>query len=220
MKYRALFAEFIATFAMTFIGILAISASKGDLTVIALAHGLAFVVFITAVMAVSGGHVNPAVTLGMMVTRNIGVGLGIGYILAQIAGAFVAASVANTTGIPGIVLAGTPSLGDGITANQGLVLEAVATFFLVFVAFTTTLDRRAPKMGGTFVGLVIACGIFAIGPLTGGGMNPARWLGPALSTGELGPAIVYLGGPALGALVAALVYSSLFAERDTVATAT
>jgi len=100
-----------------------------------------------------------------------------------------------------------------VTAGQGFMLEMIATFFLTFVVFGTAVDPQAPKVGGFAIGLTVAADILAIGPLTGGSMNPARSLGPAVASGVFEGQFVYWTGPVVGAIVAALLYDQLFLRR-------
>jgi aquaporin Z len=101
---------------------------------------------------------------------------------------------------------GTPAPGAGVNISAALVTEIVLTFFLVFVVFGTAVDPRAPKCGGLFIGLTVALDILMGGPISGAAMNPARYLGPALLGGGLANAWVYFIGPALGGILAALIY--------------
>jgi aquaporin Z len=221
MNVKALVAEFIGTFTLIFIGVGSIAANyitAGDvgLTGIALAHGLAIAVMVSATAAVSGGHLNPAVTLGLLVVKKIDAAGAVGYIVAQCLGAIVAAALLKMC-MPGDALEavnmGTPALGDGVSIGMGLMTEAVLTFFLVFVVFGTAVDSRAPKLGGLFIGLTVALDIFMGGPITGAAMNPARYLGPALMGGGLQHAWLYWVGPTIVGVAAALVYHHVL-EQD------
>ena len=207
-------AEFVGTFTLIFIGVGAIAANFATggalgLTGIALAHGLAIAVMVSATAATSGGHLNPAVTCGALAAGKIKPGAAAGYIVAQCLGAIVAAGLIKLA-VPASTLdavnMGTPGLGEGITVTQALVTEAVLTFFLMFVVYGTAIDARAPKVGGLFIGLTICMGILASGPISGGAINPARHLGPALLGGGLANAWVYWVGPIGGSVLAALIY--------------
>jgi aquaporin TIP len=85
-------------------------------------------------------------------------------------------------------------------------MEAVLTFFLMFVIYGTAMDGRAPKLAGLFIGLTVTLDILIGGPITGAAMNPARWFGPAVASGGLGNLWIYLIGPAAGAVAAALLW--------------
>lgn len=225
LKWRAFGAEFVGTFALIFVGVGSIAmdfvtGGKVGLVGIALAHGLTIAVMASAVAAVSGGHLNPAVTVGALVVRKIEPLNAAGYVLFQCLGAIAAALLLKAL-LPEAALThtgfGTPAPA-GISGGTALGIEAVLTFFLVFVIFGTAIDPRAPKVGALFIGLTVSLDILAGGPLTGAAMNPARWLGPALiGGGHLGDFWIYFGGPLLGGIVAALFYMGVLAQRGTTA---
>jgi len=221
MNYKAWIAEFVGTFALVFIGVGAIAANEitgggSGLVGIALAHGLTIAVMVSATAAISGGHINPAVTFGALLTKKIDAGNAAGYIASQCAGGIAGAAMIKVV-VPaaalGAVSMGTPALGEGISAGKGVLLEAVLTFFLVFVVFGSAMDARAPKMGGLFIGLTVALDILMGGPLTGAAMNPARHLGPALLGGGTANLWVYWVGPLAGGALAALFYHHLLEEE-------
>ncbi len=221
MNVKAYVAEFIGTFALIFIGVGAIAAnhiSGGSLGLagIALAHGLIIAVMVSATGAISGGHLNPAVTTGALVTRKMSLTNALGYLIAQLAGAVAAAALIQQA-MPSSALQavgmGTPALGDGITAPMGLVMEIILTFFLVFVVFGTAIDKRAPKVGGLFIGLTVALDIMAGGPISGAAMNPARHFGPALLGGGLENLWIYWAGPLVGGALAALAYHHILGKE-------
>jgi len=214
MNRKALVAEFISTFALVFVGVGAIAVDnmiggKSGLVGIALAHGLVIAVMVSATMAISGGHINPAVTIGAWAAKKIDTVNAIGYILAQCLGAVVAAFLIKFA-VPVEVLSavhmGTPELGNGISVSQGIVTEVILTFFLMFAVYATGIDRRAPKVGGLFIGLTVTLDILMGGPITGAAMNPARHLGPALMGGPTEHIWLYWVAPVAGAVLAALVY--------------
>ena len=226
-------AEFVGTFTLVFIGagsILSLvtlfepaltSAPAqnvyGGLTLVAvaLAHGLAIAVMVSAVGHISGGHFNPAVTLGFVVTRRIAPTLAIVYWSVQFAAGAAAAGLLRWLfgeHVRQLTNLGAPGLGGGIDHWQGLVIEMVLTFLLVWVIFATAVDP-----GGTFksiaglgIGLAITMDIFMGGPLTGAAMNPARAFGPELLTRHWDDAWVWYAGPTVGAVIAALAYDWLY----------
>jgi glycerol uptake facilitator-like aquaporin len=100
-----------------------------------------------------------------------------------------------------------------VSTTQAIFAEAIATFFLTFVVFGTAVDPAAPKVGGFAIGLVVTGGILAIGPLTGGSMNPARSFGPAVVSGVLEGQMIYWIGPIVGSVLAAVLYDGLFLRR-------
>jgi MIP family channel proteins len=211
---RNFIAEFVGTFALVFIGGGAIMMVQrggytGGLLPIAFAHGLILALMVSATMNVSGGHLNPAVTLALLVARRIKPTLAGVHIVAQLAGA-VAAALALKWGMPTEVFEATRGGGQQVTIDialgQAVGLEAIATFFLMFVIYGTAVNAEAPRLGGMAIGLTIAADILAIGPLTGASMNPARSFGPALASGVWEGQVVYWIGPILGAIVAALLW--------------
>jgi len=218
--WRHCTAEFVGIFALVFVGgasimSTVISHTESPLLAAAMAHGLILAIMVTATMRISG-HLNPAVTVGFLVTRRIEPLMGMLYIVAQLLGALLAAyalkglfpsDVANATRLGGQALA------LDVTFTKGVFAEAIATFFLVFAVFATAVDPHAPKVGGFAIGLTVAADILAIGPLTGASMNPARSLGPAVVSGQYEAQGVFWIGPLLGGIVAALLYDSLFLRR-------
>ena len=219
-SWRHFLAEFIGTFALVFVGSGAIMAtritqSSSALVEVALAHGLVLAVFVSALMRISG-HFNPAVTLGMLAARRIEVMMAALYVVAQVLGAVIA-GYALKASFPEAVFVATRGGGQtialDITGGQAFLLEAIATFFLVFVIFGTAVDLRGPKIGGLAVGFTVAADILAIGPLTGASMNPARSFGPAVASGVYEAQLLYWIAPILGGVTAALLYEYLFMRR-------
>jgi MIP family channel proteins len=204
-------AESIGTFALIFVGVGAIYNNSGLLSV-ALAHGLTIAVMVSATAGISGGHLNPAVTLGLFVGGQMDLRKATAYWTAQLIGATVAAILlVNLLGDAArsgaqIVAAGTPDLGNGVGPIKGILIECVLTFFLVFVVFGTAVDSRAPKIGGLAIGFTVALDILFGGPLTGAAMNPARTFGPALASAHWNNHLVYWIGPMLGGALAGFVY--------------
>jgi MIP family channel proteins len=211
---KAYLAEFVGTFGLCFIGAGAIvtNAMTGGavgLIGIALAHGLVLAVMVSALGHVSGAHVNPAVTIGLLVGGKIGGGRAVGYIISQLAGGVVAGlllRVIYPVAIWSPVNLGTPGLSSGVSAGTGVLVEVILTFFLVLAVYGTAVDEKAPKIGGFGIGLVLVFDILMGGPLTGASMNPARTFGPALASGSWGAHWVYWVGPILGGILAAIVY--------------
>jgi MIP family channel proteins len=203
-------AEAIGVFALCFVGILAINnlgAVPGGLVGIAFAHGLAIAVMVAALGHVSGGHFNPAITIGLLIARKVDAVTAGVYLVAQLLGGLIAALVVAGSFSTEVVSGGTPALGEGVGVGVGILLEAVATFFLVLTVFGTAVDKRAPASVYPFaIGLSITAGILAIGPFTGAALNPARWFGPALVGPGLTDGLVWIVGPILGGVAAALVH--------------
>jgi MIP family channel proteins len=215
-KLSKCIAEAIGTFALIFIGIGAIYASNEhhmDLLGVALAHGLTIAVMVSATGHISGGHLNPAVTLGALVGGKIDLKGAISYWVSQLAGATIAAFVCLALFSKEIVIDGTPQLGPNTGPLAGIVIEAITTFFLVFVVYGTAIDSRGPKIGGLAIGLTITLGILFAGPLTGGAINPARVFGPALAVSFWNAHYVYWIGPMLGGALAGITYKTFLMEK-------
>jgi aquaporin TIP len=205
-------AELIGTFTLIFAGVGAI-ASQADLLGVALAHGLAIAVMVSAVGHISGGHFNPAITFGFLITRRIAPSLAGAYIAAQLAGAVLAALALRAVFPSAADLdAGAPVLNDAVGAGAGVLAEAILTFLLVWVVFATAADPRGSftSIAGLAIGLTITVDVLAGGPLTGAAMNPARALGPELVQNIWDDFWVYIVGPLLGSAAAALLYDTLY----------
>src|SRR5574340_1769411 len=225
---RAWLAEAIGTYALVFFGPLAIILSVAyfgsiltipALVVIALAHGAAIGLMVYTFGHVSGAHINPAVTISMLVTRRINIRDGIAYIVFQIIGAIAAAATLK------VIL---PDLGDKVhfgtqggpsillnnSAISGFTVEAILTFFLVTVIFMTAVHKKAPAgMYGLAIGGMIFL-IHLVGvPLTGASVNPARTLGPAIISGYWDYHWIYWAGPIVGAVIAGLVMNYIFVNK-------
>lgn len=212
---QKLLAEFVGSFTLVFIAAGAVIATAQEptagLITIGLAYGLAVATMVGALAHVSGAHFNPAVTIGAWVTQKIGGRDASTYIVAQIAGAAAAAGVLRVA-IPErlwrLVNLGTPEVTAGIDTGQAVLIEAVLTFFLVWVIFATIIDPDGAfrQTGGLSIGFAVTMGVMMGSPFTGGAMNPARWFGPAIVGGFTTNAWVYLVGPIAGGIVAAVLY--------------
>lgn len=209
-------AEFVGTFTLIFVGAGSIIATQGlNLTAIGLAHGLAIAVMASAVGHISGGHFNPAVTFGFVVTRRMEARLAATYWFFQLTGAVIAALLLKWL-LPqaqtDAVNLGAPSVGNGISVGAGLVIELILTFFLVWVIFATAADPRGAfaTISGLAIGLTITLDIYMGGPYTGAAMNPARAFGPELADNFWNDGWIYWVGPLLGAGIAALAYDRLY----------
>lgn len=212
MNFKALVAEFIGTFTLIFIGVGA--ASKivhGDLVGIAIAHGLAIGVMVSALGAISGGHFNPSVSFGLWIGHHIKTPQLICYWIAQIAGGIAGAAL--ITYCLGPDLGGTPKLALDTGMGQGFILEAIGAFLLTTVVYGTAVDSRAPKVGGLFIGLTITISILCFGPITGSSINPARFLGPAVIEHNYVNAGLYILGPLVGGSLAGLLYHYFYGKE-------
>jgi MIP family channel proteins len=207
-------AEFVGTFALIFVaaGGAAFARTPTDL---ALANGLAIGVMVSAVGFISGGHLNPAVTLGFVVTKRIAPKLALCYWLVQFGGAALAALLLHwilPSGPENAGHLGVPALGSGLGSGAGVVVEAVITFFLVWVVFATAVDPRGAfkQISGLAIGFTIALGVLMAYALTGGAMNPARAFGPQLVGDHWAHFWVWYVGPFAGAVIAASTYELLY----------
>lgn len=221
MKYRPFLAEAIATFALVFIGagaVVANALTNGSLGLlgIAFAHGLVLMSMIYATGHISGAHINPAVTIAMLATKNISARKAIGYIIAQLLGAAFAGIMllAIFPAAVSTVHLGATTLAAGIGPLKGVLIEAVLTFFLVFTIFGAAVDRKSQTgLYGLAIGLVLAFDILVGGNFTGAAMNPARSFGPAFASAYWQNHLIYWAGPVIGALVAGLAYKFLLLEK-------
>jgi aquaporin Z len=210
---RRAVAEFVGTFALIFIGVGAGLFSGGQLLPVAFAHGLVIAVMASAVGHISGGHFNPAVTFGFVVTRRMELPLAAVYWFTQLLAATIAAlalrfifpSQANLDG-------GVPQVNEAVDLGPAVLTEAILTFFLVWVVFATAADPGGAfkSIAGLAIGLTITFDVLMGGPLTGAAMNPARAFGPELVQNLWSDWWVYWVGPLAGGGIAALLYEFLY----------
>jgi aquaporin TIP len=243
--WRAVTAEFIATMLFIFMGCGAVvaatagvrfgleeagSPSAAQITSIGLAHGLAIALLVAATAKISGGHINPAVTFGAMLTGKIKVSTGLLYIVAQLAGAVVGALLLKAViagpieqglGAHGIsVFVPGESLGlldDQIGDGTGaaLLVEIILTFMLVFTVFATAMDPKGlGNLAPIAIGFAVLVGHLTGIPLTGASMNPARSFGPAVVADVWTDQWLYWLGPLIGGAIAALIYEFVFLHRE------
>ena len=225
---RNWFAEAIATYALVFFGPLAIILSVvafGDglsiesIIMIALAHGAAIGLMVYAFGHISGAHINPAVTIPMMITKKISVADGIGYIIFQLIGAVVAAFSLKAI-LPEIgakVNFGTQGGPSELLNNSvmaGITVEIILTFFLVTVIFLTAVHKKAPAgiHGISIGGMVFLLHIVGV-PLTGASMNPARTFGPAVVSGFWELHWLYWVAPIIGGIIAGVIMNYIFVNN-------
>jgi aquaporin Z len=207
-------AEAVGTFGLVFIGtgsVMSTYLPKSDYGVlgISIAHGLVLAVMVSATMSISGGHLNPAVTLGLLSVRRVNAATAAAYIAAQLVGAVLAAGATKLLyppAIAGITSLGTPRLAASISFGEGIALEAIFGFFLVSAVFGTCVNAEAPRIGGFGIGLALMFDVLVGGALTGAAVNPARAFGPALLSGNWVAHAVYWVGPIAGGIVAALLW--------------
>jgi MIP family channel proteins len=225
--FRRSLAEALGTFGLVFIGAGAVASgfypdAKFGILGVAVAHGLVLSVMVTALMGISGGHLNPAITLGLMATRRTEPRAAAAYVVAQLVGAVAAAWLMSVVYPPGVVRPisfGAPSLAATIQLPQAILLEALMAFFLMSAVYGTCIRSGAPRIGGFGIGITLLFCIMVGGPLTGAAVNPARAFGPALLAGNWVAHIVWWVGPIVGAVAAALLWEHvLLDEPDRVRT--
>ena len=216
------FAEIIGTLTLVFMGcgsamVLGCDIAGGHLAV-ALCFGLAIVATAYVIGNVSGCHLNPAVSLAMLISKRMNVKDFIGYVIAQVIGAIAGAALLKLlTGFNMPDLTG--AFGANGTATLGitgsLVAEIILTFFFVLTILGVTADEKKGSVAGIVIGLALVF-VHIVGiPLTGTSVNPARSIGPALFAGgeALSSVWVFIVGPLVGAVIAALVYSILKSKK-------
>jgi MIP family channel proteins len=218
-----LLAEFIGTFSFVFIGA-GTAAVVGDgvglpgIAAIALAHGLAIMAFAFAYGPVSGGHMNPAVTVGVLVAGAMDAASAVGYVICQLLGGVAGALVLRAllggvaTGLGTPMLAHNLALGNTIltvTPAIGFIIEMILAFFLVTVVLSTAVAGRAGNLAPLAIGMTLTFNILMGGALTGAPFNPARALGPMVATGKFDEVWLYLTAPIVGAIVAAILHTAL-----------
>lgn len=218
---KSYLAEFIATLLFVFAGVgSAIAYSKltadaaldpAGLVAVALAHGLALFVGVSMAANISGGHLNPAVTFGLAVGGNITIITGIFYWIAQLLGSTVACFLLKfVTGAKEIP---THGVATGMSSIEGVVMEIVITFGLVYTVYATAADPKNGSLGTIApiaIGFIVGANILAAGPFSGGSMNPARSFGPAVASGSFAGNWIYWVGPLIGGGLAGFIYGDVF----------
>jgi MIP family channel proteins len=218
-------AEGIGTFLLVFFicGVLSVGNAGGlglDIAGLGILHALTLGVLVYALAASSGAHFNPAVTVAMLAIRQIRPRDAAAYIVFQLVGGVLAgllvlllfhdagASVnyGATAVHANVVAGGSPWLG--------LIAEAIGTFMLMWAVMAMAVNPQAEKQfAGLVIGGALGLAVMVVGPATGAGLNPARWLGPALASGSFPDFAIYIVGPIAGALAAAFSYRALVLER-------
>jgi MIP family channel proteins len=215
-------AECIGTFFLTFLGggaILQTTSMGADgfgLLGVALAHGIALSIAVSATMNISGGHINPAVTIALVAAGKCKAASAPLYIAAQVVGSLAAAlllKVVFAADVVALAKLGTPAPAPGAGMGQVLLLEFILTFILMVSVWGTAVDARAPKIGGFGIGLAVFADILVGGPITGAAMNPARVLGPAIAGGVWDMHLAYWIGPVAGAVAGSLFYKAFVLEK-------
>lgn len=220
--------EALGAFALCFFSIGAVVLTQGqDIVAIGIATGLAIGIMVAAAGHISGGHYNPAVTAGMLVTKRIGVPDAIAYIIAQMVGAVLGAGAITLAYLDvdrNRVNLGLPSVGTSIVADppvklsvwNALSMEIILTFFLVLVIFGTAVDKRSIGrwVAPLAIGITIAIGNMAGVAASGAAMNPIRWFGPAVIQQDFSNFWIWIVGPLVGGVIAALVYEMFLMDKS------
>ncbi|KAH8521299.1 hypothetical protein H0E87_002375 [Populus deltoides] len=225
---KAYLSEFIATLLFVFAGVgSAIAYSKlttdaaldpPGLVAVAVAHAFALFVGVSIAANISGGHLNPAVTFGLAIGGNITILTGLLYWIAQCLGSIAACLLlkfaTSAESIP------THGVASGMSAVEGVVMEIVITFALVYTVYATAADPKKGSIGiiaPIAIGFIVGANILAAGPFSGGSMNPARSFGPAVVSGDFSQNWIYWLGPLIGGGLAGLVYGDIFIGSYTAA---
>ena len=221
---RRSIAEFVGAFALVFVGAGSMMTGGGDLLGVAVAHGLILAIMVTALGHISGGHFNPAVTLGFLITRRIRPLLGLSYWVAQFAGAVAAALLLKwiyPDNVSDAAKLGAPTLNSQISVGAGFVLEAVMTFFLVWVVFATAADPRGAFtiIAGFAIGLTIAADILIGGPAHGRRHEPGPRPRAHARPEPVGGRMDLVHRPVPRGALAALAYEMLYLTPSAAAAA-
>jgi aquaporin Z len=211
-------AETVGTYILVGVGsmaILATGAAAGAtgapvVLAIAFAFGLALLAGICAVGDVSGGHFNPAVTLGAFLDKRVDFTDLVGYWIGQIVGALLASLTVLAVAEQSGVRATYTRLGDGVEAWEGFLVEAVLT--AVFVLVILTAAKRSAATAGVAISLTLTAIHLALIPFTGSSVNPARSLAPGVIGNNAPDLWVYLVAPLVGAVIGWALYRLFHAD--------
>ena len=196
----------------------------GDWLAIGLAFGLTVMACIYVFGKISGAHLNPAVTIGLLISKNISLIDSVYYIVAQAIGAVLGSLLLFVClGAPAVTIGGLGATAPGLSVGYipAMIAECIGTFFLMLVVMGVAVDKKAdPGVAGISIGMTVAAVIIVLGAFTGASINPARTFGPYLMDTLLGGSNlwgffpIYLVGPIVGAILAALVYGYLAKGND------
>ncbi len=217
MDTRKVLAELVGTFLFLAVGYASVAAFTAaeapGLLVVPFSFGFGLLAAIFAVGHVSGGHFNPAVTVGMILDKRISPVDAAGYIVAQVIGAIGAAAVVLVVTSQSAVAAGVTKPGGGVTDIGALILEIVMTAAFLLVILSST--KRAPALAPLAIPLALVAIHFGSASLSGASVNPARSLGSALVGGDLTALWVYIVAPVIGAALGWAVYRAVDGGGDT-----
>ncbi|KAK6773445.1 hypothetical protein RDI58_028683 [Solanum bulbocastanum] len=222
---KAYIAEFISTLLFVFAGVgSAIAYNKvtadaaldpSGLVAVAVCHGFALFVAVAIAANISGGHVNPAVTFGLALGGQITLLTGLFYWIVQLLGAIVASYLLKV--VTGGMAVPIHGVAAGVGAAEGVVMEIIITFALVYTVYATAADPKKGALGTIApiaIGFIVGANILAAGPFSGGSMNPARSFGPAVVSGNFAGIWIYCVGPLVGGGLAGLIYSNVFMNHE------
>jgi len=210
--FRPAIAELIGTFTLVFVGGAAVASGQGVVAA-ALAHGLILVGIIFVYGHLSGAHVNPAVTAGLLVGKQITVERAIYYWIAQFVGAIIAAFILNIIVPDGAKLGQTVGSLTAGSVWSAALFEAIMTFFLVSAVYQAAVYGKVGNLAALAIGLTLAGSILAGGTYTGASLNPARTLGPELIAGDFSYFIPYMIGIFGGGIVAGLLHTIVLPDK-------
>lgn len=216
-------AELVGTFLLVLAICGTVSATAGggelNLVAVALAHTFALAAIVYTIGGTSGAHVNPAVTVALWAVKKISGADALRYVVCQAIGAIAAALVVlllfNDVGEQ--VNYGAPAINDAVIAGGspwlGLIGEALGAFILMWAVMGLAVNPRGEAaLGGLGIGVALGVGVLIFGGATGASLNPARWLGPAIASGEFADFWVYILAPLIGAVLAAVGYRAIVLE--------
>ena len=220
-------AEFIGTFFLVLAGtavatsaiiVKPIAGNAPDSLAVALAFGAVLIALVGSLGHISGAHFNPAVTLGLAITKKFPWSYVPTYIVAQVTGAIAAsATVLYTFGhqAKSVAFLGATFPTPGTTSMQALFIEALITFLLMFVIMSVATDPRVPPaVVGPAIGLALAAAVLIGGPISGGAVNPARALGPMIVSGVYNSWWIYIVGPVVGSIGASFLYGFFLVKTE------
>jgi MIP family channel proteins len=214
-------AEALGTFMLVFFGcgsvvMTAYPGGNWGVLGISIAFGIVLSVAITATMPISGGHLNPAVTIALAAMRRVAPVTAAAYVAAQLLGAVLAGLALKglvPASIGGAVMYGTPTVSGTLSIGTAIGIEALLTFFLMSAVYGTVVNYEKPPVAGFGIGLTLVFAIMIGGAFTGGALNPARAFGPAVASGHWVAHVVYWIGPIVGALAAAALWEFVLLEK-------
>jgi len=223
-RFGAYLAEFVGTLVLV-LAITGFVSASGftslDLLGLAVVHAIALMAIVYTIGAISGAHVNPAVTLALLAIRKISSRDAGIYIAMQAAGGIAGALLAKMffLGRGSVVNYGAPAIDDlylqGGSVWLAFLVEAIGAFLLMWAVMGTAVNPNAPKgVAGVAIGGALGLGVLIFGPTTGASFNPARWLGPSLASGHWDNAWLYILAPIVGAAGAAFTYLAVMRMNE------